>query len=126
MHELSVCRGLLSQCERIATERRADAISRIVVQVGPLSGVEPRLLADAFPVASATSIAAGAQLIIEQLPVRVRCPRCQGESEASCNDLTCRHCGEWQTQLIGGDELLLASLELDMTASPTTPEKEES
>jgi hydrogenase nickel incorporation protein HypA/HybF len=114
MHELSVCQGLLSQCEHIAAERGAGRVSRIVLQVGPLSGVEPKLLADAFPIASAGGIADGAELRIEDLPIRVRCRNCETESEATSNNLTCRHCGDWQTQLIGGDELLLASLELEM------------
>lgn len=112
MHELSVCQGLLSQCERIAAERGAEGVSRVVVRVGPLSGVEPKLLEDAFPIAAAGGIADGAQLVIEALPIRVRCNSCERESEASTSNLTCRHCGDWQTQLIGGDELLLASLEL--------------
>lgn len=112
MHELSVCQGLLEQCQRIAAERGARGVSRIVVHVGPLSGVEPKLLADAFPIAAAGGIAGEAELVIETLPVRVRCRSCEQESEATTSNLTCRHCGDWQTQLVGGDELLLASLEL--------------
>lgn len=114
MHELSVCQGLLAQCGRIAAERGARGVGRIVVHVGPLCGVEPKLLADAFPIAAAGGIAEGAELIIENLPIRVRCNSCERESEASTSNLTCRHCGNWQTQLIGGDELLLASLELEI------------
>ena len=42
-----------------------EAIERIVLEVGPLSGVEPALLARAFEVARAGSCAAGAALSIE-------------------------------------------------------------
>lgn len=114
MHELSVCQGLLTQCSQIAAERGATGVSLVVLRVGPLSGVEPKLLEDAFPIASAGGIAEGAELRIESLPVRVRCRRCEAESAATSSNLTCRHCGDWQTQLIGGDELLLASLELEL------------
>ena len=40
MHEYSVCLALLEQVERIAAEHRARRVERIVLQLGPLSGVE--------------------------------------------------------------------------------------
>lgn len=94
-------------------ENRATAVHRIKVQIGPLSGVEPQLLQQAFPIAVAGSLAAEAVLEIELLPIRVRCRQCGMESEASANKLICGECGHWQTQLISGDEMLLTSLELD-------------
>ena len=49
MHELSVCQGLIRQVERIAAENDAHAVSRVVLKVGPLSGVEPDLLKQDTP-----------------------------------------------------------------------------
>lgn len=112
MHELSVCQALLSQVEEIARSRAARAVSRITVHIGPLAGVEPALLQQAYPLARAGTRANEAELIIERLPVRVRCEQCGTESEVPANRLICKGCGDWRTQLIGGDELLLASVEL--------------
>jgi len=114
MHELSVCQGMMRQLEQIAAERGAASVSKVVVRIGPLSGVEPQLLEQAFPLASAGSVAADAVLVMEQLPVRVRCDSCGAESEATPNRLLCGACGDWHTQLVSGDELLLASVELDV------------
>lgn len=113
MHELSLCQGMLPQLESIAREHKAAAVTRVTVQIGPLSGIEPQLLAQAFPIASAGTIAEGASLVTESLPIRVRCSRCGAESEAQANRLLCGACGHWQTQLLSGDEMLLASVELD-------------
>lgn len=113
MHELSVCQNMLAQVSEVATRHRARGVTGIRVQIGPLSGVEPRLLAQAFPLASAGTIAEGAALTLEELPVRVQCETCGRESEASANRLTCGACGDWHTRLIGGDEMLLASVELE-------------
>jgi hydrogenase nickel incorporation protein HypA/HybF len=112
MHELSLCQALLGQVEAVAQQHRSEGVTRIVLQIGPLAGVEPRLLQEAFPVACAGSVAANAELTIEPLPIRVRCTRCGAESEASANRLLCGACGDWRTQLISGDEMVLASVEM--------------
>jgi hydrogenase nickel incorporation protein HypA/HybF len=49
MHELSVCLALMSQVNRIAGEHGAVRVDRIVLNIGPLSGIEPALLRKAFP-----------------------------------------------------------------------------
>jgi len=113
MHELAICQGLMTQVEQIARREHADCVTRILLRIGPLSGVEPALLADAFPIAAAGSIAAGAELVIEPQLVRVRCLSCGAESAASPNRLLCAACGDFRTRLLSGDELLLASLELE-------------
>ena len=117
MHELSVCQGMLSQVSTIAAEHAAEhaarTVSSITVRIGPLSGVEPALLAQAFPIASAGTVASGAELHIETLPVRVYCETCGEETDAAVNRLLCGSCGDYHTRLISGDELLLASVELD-------------
>lgn len=113
MHELAVCQSLLGQIETVAIENRATAVHRVTLQIGPLSGIEPPLLQQAFPIAVAGSIAENAVLEIELLPIRVACKQCGAESEATTNKLICGECGHWQTQLLSGDEMLLASLELD-------------
>lgn len=112
MHELSLCQALLTQVETLARQHQAQKVSRIVVQVGPLGGVEPDLLSHAFTIARAETVAAEAELVLEMLPVRIRCQQCNTESEVEANHLCCRVCGDWHTQLLSGDELLLASVEL--------------
>lgn len=112
MHELSVCQALLAQVEQLARDHQAQRVERIVLRIGPLAGVEPRLLQDAFPLARAGSVAADAELVIEALPLTVRCKSCGAETAAQPNRLICGSCGDWHTQLLSGDELLLASVEL--------------
>lgn len=112
MHELSICQALLDQVERIAQEHGASRVGRILLKVGPLSGVEPALLQHAYPLAAAGTIAEDATLVIESAPVRVRCNDCGAESDAVPNRLLCGVCGGWRTRLISGDEMLLANLEL--------------
>lgn len=113
MHELAICQALMNQVESIAAERNARSVVSIVVGMGPLSGVEAQLLKHAYPVASAGTIAEGAELVIEDLPVRIRCTECGSESDALPNKLVCKVCGDWRTTLISGDELMLMRIELE-------------
>ena len=113
MHELAICQSLMNQVESIAQERNAASVTSIVIGMGPLSGVEVQLLKNAYPIASAGTIAEHAELVIEQLPLRVKCKECGAESEASPNKLVCAQCGDWRTTLVSGDELMLMSVELE-------------
>ncbi|MGA7178396.1 MAG: hydrogenase maturation nickel metallochaperone HypA [Thiobacillaceae bacterium] len=112
MHEFSVCIALMQQVERIAQEHEAGRVDRIVLQVGPLSGVEAALLEHAWPLASAGTLAEAAELVIERAPVKVECTQCGRVSEVAPNRLLCASCGDFRTHLVSGNELLLANLEL--------------
>ena len=115
MHELALCQAMLAQVEDIVREHQAQRVVSITLGMGPLSGVEESLLKNAYPVAIAGSLAEGAELLIRTTPIKVRCTVCGEESDATANHLVCTHCGDWRTELISGDELLLISVELDKT-----------
>lgn len=118
MHELSVCQSMIRQVMAIAAEYQARSVDRVVVQLGPLCGVDEHLLRQAFPLACAGTVASTAELVIEPLPLRVRCHSCGKETDATANNLVCGACGDFHTRLISGDELVLASVEL-LQAEPT-------
>lgn len=103
----------MGQVEQIAVENNARRVVRIVLQLGPLSGVESELLQQAFPIASAGTVADDSVLDIETQPIRVSCNSCGAESDATANRLVCGVCGDWKTTLISGDEMLLQSVELE-------------
>ncbi len=112
MHELSLCLALLEKVQAIAREQRAAAVERILLHVGPLSGVEPSLLMTAFPLAAAGTLAESAVLEIEAIAVEISCHDCGARTEAAPNQLLCGRCGGFRTHVVSGDEMLLASLEL--------------
>jgi len=115
MHELAICQSLISQVEDIAKKHQSKKVISILVQIGPLSGAEAPLIKSAYPIAAAGTVAEQAILEIETMPIRVRCNSCQEETIAKVNRLICGKCGDFHTELLSGDEMLLASLELDST-----------
>jgi hydrogenase nickel incorporation protein HypA/HybF len=114
MHELSVCLSLLQQMVKIANERNAVAVEKIYLQIGPLSGIEPALLRNAYPLAAAGTVAADAELIIEASDIVVSCTECGVESPAQANRLLCSACGDFRTQIVSGDEMILQRMEMNV------------
>jgi hydrogenase nickel incorporation protein HypA/HybF len=112
VHELSICQALIEQVEAVARKESAVQVLQVRIGIGPLSGVEPQLLEQAFQLARAGSIAATASLLIDHLPIRVSCSQCGQETEAKVTNLACGNCGDWHTQLVSGDEMLLLQVEL--------------
>ena len=117
MHEMAVSLALIEQVERIASENGARGVEAITVSIGPLSGVEADLLERAFPLAAAGTRAESAVLNIEAVPVVVRCSQCAAESPAKANRLLCGDCGDYRTNVVSGDEMLLQRVELDVPAA---------
>ncbi len=112
VHELSICQALLSQVAEIAGDHGADEVVSIVIEVGPLSGVEPRLLAQAFAIVRSGSCAGRAALSIESAAVAVACEECGATSQVAANRLVCAACGGYRTRIVAGDELRLRRVEL--------------
>ena len=115
MHELAVAQALVDQVNAVIDQHNAALASLICVRIGPLAGVVPELLATAFPLAAAGSRMEHAQLEFTHAPIQVHCQTCGAETEAAMNRLVCGACGDWHTQLISGDELVLESVELETT-----------
>jgi hydrogenase nickel incorporation protein HypA/HybF len=121
MHELSVCESLLKQVRATAEANQASSVGQITVRLGPLSGVEADLLAQAFTIARNGPMTESATLVIEPQPVRIRCKDCGNENDAATNRLLCSACGSYRVELISGDELLLAKVELRGVTTPPNP-----
>jgi hydrogenase nickel incorporation protein HypA/HybF len=108
---------LLGQVAEIAKRHGASAVERIIIEVGPLSGVEPELLTGAFAVLRVGGCAAQALLSIESTIVSISCVGCGAQSPAEPNRLVCAECGGFRTRIIAGDELRLRRLELRVPQS---------
>lgn len=109
MHEQSLVRTLLKQVEVIRRQHGAEQVTEVRVEIGPLSGVEPLLLASAFEQLASGSTAENASLVIDEVPLRARCAACDREFEVKNFVFRCRKCAG-NVQVIGGDTLHLVSV----------------
>ena len=118
MHELAVCQALIQQVTTVVADHDARSAERILVSVGPLSGVEPALLASAFTVAREGTVAARAELSIETAAIELVCRACGHHGPGQPSRLVCEACGDWRVRVTKGEELMLLSVELNRERAP--------
>ncbi|VAX32341.1 hypothetical protein MNBD_NITROSPIRAE02-286 [hydrothermal vent metagenome] len=114
MHEVSIAQSIL---DIAVTEcRKADykRINSISLRIGKVSGIKVQSLLFAFDIIKIDTIAQGATLICEEVPVIGQCPECHNNFEvASGLILACPECGGTRFSINGGRELDIVEIDVD-------------
>ena len=110
MHELSIAEAVAAVAERHAGGRR---VSRVELKVGHLRQVVPAALEFNWALVGEGTVLAGAELAIEQVPARLRCRRCDEETELAAFPLACGGCGGREVRVVAGEELLVVAIEVE-------------
>lgn len=113
MHELGICDAMLKMVRGIMKDEELESVSSITVEVGTLSGVVPRFLADCWEAVTDGTELEGCQFVVRTLPGRARCLDCGAEFEADLEDLSCPDCGGKKLTPISGRELTLLEILAD-------------
>lgn len=112
MHELATLVNLMNIAEKAARENGAAKIRRLTLDVGAMTGIEPRYLQYYFPQASAGTMMEGAELVVNEIPVVITCRDCGIDYTPSKeNDRRCPVCGSAAGAIVSGRELAVASIE---------------
>lgn len=113
MHEYSIVQSLLESCENHAKENDASKVTKVVVKIGVLSGVEPDLLKSAFDTFKEATICENADFIINSQPVVIECGECGHQTTLDEMEFKCQKCGSLKVFTIDGEDMYLMSLELE-------------
>ena len=112
MHELSIASGILDLVRQHVPEGRLGDVRTVDVRVGRLSGVVADSLAFSFDALVLDTALAGAQLVIEDVPVRCRCRACGAGFEIADPIFLCTACGSHEVDVQSGTELQVVQFEL--------------
>lgn len=112
MHEVGLMQNALIIALRRAAEEGATRVHRLTLRVGPLSGAVPEALEFAFEVIARGTIAEGARLEVERVPIVCYCPTCALEFQPGDLFCECPQCHHPSAEVRRGRELELASLEV--------------
>ena len=113
MHEYSIVQSLLDSCDENARQNNATKVTRVVVKIGVMSGVEPSLLQTAFETFKEKTICEEAEFIINMQAILVKCNRCLEESTLKKLEYSCPQCESTDLNILDGEDMYLMQLELE-------------
>ncbi len=112
MHEYSIVQSLIDSCEEHAVKNKAKKVTKVIIKVGVLSGVEIDLLQSAFDTFKEKTICDGCEFIINPQKVIILCKSCDKESTLEKNEFLCLHCSSNNIKVLDGEDMYLMSLEM--------------
>ena len=113
MHELAITEGIIEAAVPAAEKAGAKKILEIRLKIGELSGVFPECIKEYLDVIAKGTIAEGAVLKVEKIPVSIKCQSCAYEGTIERKQIGCPECGSLDFRITGGKEYFVDSLEVE-------------
>ena len=110
MHELGVLNSMVHTIERIVKEQNVTEVSKLVIEVGELSGMVPRYLEQSWPAASYKTFMENTQLELIVIPGIVKCKECGRVFNAVYSDLCCPECDGRAMEILEGDDMIIKEI----------------
>lgn len=114
MHEMSIAQNLLEIIQENVphSDGHTGGVKVVRLRIGEMAGVVPESLRFCFEAASQGTIAEGAELAIEEVPIMCRCRTCGSDFEVERFIFLCPKCQTPDVELLSGNELDVSELEL--------------
>lgn len=113
MHELAMVRSLCAVINDKIKEYDVKKVTQVKLIVGELTGVEDTTMKLCFEMYVEDTPLEGANLVIERVPVKVKCRACGNEYETKIPFTECAVCGNRNIQIVSGKELYIDTLEVE-------------
>jgi len=113
MHEMGIAMQIVKiASDAIPQNARNTPVCRVNLRVGKLTAVVPASLRFCFEMAAKDTPLSGAELNIEEVPIKGKCPECGDEWTIIDPVFTCRTCSNGSIDIVSGQELEVTSIEL--------------
>jgi hydrogenase nickel incorporation protein HypA/HybF len=91
---------------------KGKEVTRLVVKVGKMSGIEPHFLKESFDFFKENTVCHNAEMELIEVNVKIKCYECGKESEITGFDFHCPLCGSEKTKIINGEEMHIEYIEV--------------
>ena len=109
MHELSIVQSMMKIVEEYS---KGKEVTKVVVKIGKMSGIEPYFLKESFDFFKENSVCKNAELEIIECDVKIKCNNCGKESIIKDFDFSCPYCKSLKTKIISGEEMHIEYIEV--------------
>ena len=123
MHEMSIVVSFVKMAEDFAVKNNAEKVVKVVLQLGEISGIEPRYLHEFYPSVIEGTILEGSELVIETIEASVFCTNCATTYNPTKSDLKCPACGSEKCDVIDGRGLYIKEIGIK-ESSPSSGDTE--
>lgn len=114
MHEMGIIASVLDAVNASAADAGAERVLVVNLRVGEMTEAIQDALQFAFEALSEGTLSEGAELAIEWVSPRSMCLACADEFSHDRFHRACPRCGSFETTLLAGRELEIASIEVDL------------
>ena len=113
MHEFSLCRSVIKIVEKqVEFNSETHRISKVILSVGVLAGVDVESMAFWFPVAAKSSILKNTKLKIETDEAKALCSHCHNIYSLTQLYQSCVHCQSYDKKILSGQQMNVKNIEL--------------
>lgn len=113
MHELSVTVSILKICSEQQELKGFKKVNEIRIKQGELTGLVPSCINYYFNEISKGTACEGAKIIVDRIPLKIKCSECSFIGEVNKNTYTCPKCNSSKIKILNGREFYVDSLEVD-------------
>ena len=113
LHELSLVNSIYDIIIEKIGEYNVSKVTQVKLVIGELAGIEDLVLRSCFEMFVQATPIEGAELVIEHVPVKLRCRKCGNEYEADIPFTKCPLCRKDDYEIIGGKEFYISSLQVE-------------
>jgi hydrogenase nickel incorporation protein HypA/HybF len=111
MHEIRIAKDLSEIVLEVAGREKLSVVSKINISFGEMIQIVPDIFDYAFREAVRDTIANGAEVDIEIVPVKLKCKVCNNEFNLNNSFFSCDKCSSQDLDIINGKEMFVKSIE---------------
>jgi len=120
MHELSMADAIVKTAIDVAEKNDAQQIIEVTVEVGKLTMLNPEQLKFMIDVLSEDTLLEEAEVIVEEIPIEIKCKSCNFEGLAVSDDLdhyvpiiNCPECEGRDLEITKGRECNVKTIKIE-------------
>ncbi|CBS89661.1 hydrogenase maturation nickel metallochaperone HypA [Azospirillum lipoferum] len=111
MHELSLCESIVAMVAESARREGLHRVTRVTVDIGVASAIDPDALLFCFPIVTEGTAAAEAELAVNRIALKARCAGCGTDFSPETLISPCPACGGHDRTLLAGRDMRVVSFE---------------
>ena len=120
MHELSMAEAIVETVLDVAKKNDAQEIVEVTIEVGELTMLNPEQVKFLLGVLAEDTLIEGAEIIIEDVPVEIKCRNCEftGLANTDGSDhylaiVLCPKCDERNVEILKGRECNVKTIKIE-------------